>query len=164
MALGKPGLEYRKADRADVGALVDLRIEFMRIVKDSGLPDEARWRAELAARFAFELASQELVAWICLDAGAVVASSGLACPASDAARAELGLGPGEALILNMFTLPPYRRRGIAAELLRLSIGEARSRGLAKLRLQSTDDGRSLYERAGFCFLRRGERCDMTLDL
>jgi len=44
MESGNPGLEYRRAGQADVDALVDLRIEFMRIVKDAGLDDEPRWR------------------------------------------------------------------------------------------------------------------------
>ena len=37
MESGNAGLEYRRAGQADVDALVDLRIEFMRIVKDAGL-------------------------------------------------------------------------------------------------------------------------------
>jgi GNAT superfamily N-acetyltransferase len=140
----------------------------MRIVKDAGLDDEPRWRAELVDRFAADLGSGELVAWICLDGAAAVAASGLACPASDSARAELGLRSGEALVFNMFTRPRYRRRGIASELLALAIGEARSCGLVRLALQPSDDGRRLYERAGFRFQRpesrRDEKRDMTLDL
>jgi GNAT superfamily N-acetyltransferase len=60
----------------------------------------------------------------------------------------------------MYTLPAYRRRGIASELLRRTILEARSRGLSALRLQSTDDGRPIYERAGF----RDAGRDMVLSL
>jgi GNAT superfamily N-acetyltransferase len=160
MGDGDSRLEYRPAGRADVGALVDLRVEFMRIVKDRGLEDEALWRAELSDRFARDLGSGEFVAWVCLDGARLVAASGLACPADRARRAELGLGGGEGLVLNMFTLGPYRRRGIASELLRRSAEEARARGLTALRLQATDDGRPLYERAGF----RGPGRDMVLDL
>jgi GNAT superfamily N-acetyltransferase len=157
---GAAGLAYRKAGIGDVDALVDLRIDFMRLVKDSGLGDEVAWRAELSARFSSDLGSGELVAWVCLDGGMVVAASGLACPAARAARAELGLRGGEALVFNMYTRPAYRRRGIASGLLRRSIGEARSRGLSALRLQPTDEGRPIYERAGF----RDEGRDMILRL
>jgi GNAT superfamily N-acetyltransferase len=155
MADDAEGLEYRKAGHAEVGALVDLRIDFMRIVKDSGLKGEEEWRAELSSRFAADLGSGALVAWICLDGRNVVAASGLACPASSGARAELALGPGEALVLNMFTRPAYRRRGIASELLGRTIAEARSRRLSALRLQSTDEGRPIYVRAGFRDAGRG---------
>jgi GNAT superfamily N-acetyltransferase len=154
------GLDFRRAGGADVGALVDLRIEFMRVVKDGNFPDEAEWRRELASRFSADLASGALVAWICLDRGRVVAASGLACPGSGAARAELALRPGEALVFNMFTRPAYRRRGIASELLARLIAEARARGIRALRLRPTDDGRPLYERLGF----RDDGEDMLLRL
>jgi GNAT superfamily N-acetyltransferase len=132
----------------------------MRIVKDLSARDEELWRAELSALFARDLGSGDLVSWICLGGGEVIAASGLACPAAEDSRAELGLLRGEGLVLNMYTLPAYRRRGIASELLRRTILEARSRGLSALRLQSTDDGRPIYERAGF----RDAGRDMVLSL
>jgi GNAT superfamily N-acetyltransferase len=132
----------------------------MRLVKDRGLDGEAGLRAELASRFAAELSSGELVAWICLRGGTVVATSGLSSPLEAEARAELGLGPGEALVFNMYTVPAFRRRGIAAELLGRAIAEARARGLRALRLQGTDMARSVYERAGFV----DEGREMVLEL
>jgi GNAT superfamily N-acetyltransferase len=143
------GFEYRRADGRDVDALVDLRIDFMRLVKDIGPEDEARWRSELCSRFESELASGAMVAWICLEEGRVVATSGLANPRDARIRRELGLLPGEALIFNMFTRPECRRRGLASELLRRSIEEARALGAVALRLRPTEDGRPLYSRFGF---------------
>jgi len=160
MAGDSAELECRPAGGADVGALVDLRIDFMRIVKDLSPEGEAAWRSELFARFAADLESGELAAWVCLVGGAVVAASGLARPASSEVRAELALRPGEALILNMYTIPAYRRRGIGSRLLALAVEEARALGVAALRLQSTDDGRPIYERAGF----RDSGRDMALTL
>jgi GNAT superfamily N-acetyltransferase len=167
--MAPPGLEYRKALLSDLGALVDLRIAFMRIVKDGGLEDEAEWRSELSERFASGLASGSFVAWLCLDHGSVVAASGLALALDAPAREELGLLPGEGLVHNMFTLPAYRRRGIAAELLARTLAEARAKSLAALRLQSTEEGRRLYERAGFRPVPRAGGppeggCDMLLVL
>lgn len=133
----------------------------MRIVKDSGLPDEEAWRAELAELFSRELGSGALLAWVCgergeggaAEVGRVVGSCGLALDRPEAAR-------GEGEILSVYTLPAYRRRGIGTELLRLAICEARGRGLSRLRLQPTDDGLPLYARAGF--EKAGE--DMVLEL
>jgi len=150
---GGPGAEFRRAGPRDVDALVDLRIDFMRIVKDGGLPDEEAWRAELAGLFARDLASGALLAWVAEEEGRVVASCGLALGRPDAAE-------GEGEILSVYTAGAYRRRGIGAALLRLALGEARARGLRRLRLQPTDDGRPLYERAGF----RDEGRDMVLVL
>jgi hypothetical protein len=85
---------YRKAGPPDVATLVDLRIEFMRIVKDGSFPDEDQWREELSSRFFSDIGSGELVAWICLDGARVVATSGLAYPCARDVRAELGLRSG----------------------------------------------------------------------
>jgi GNAT superfamily N-acetyltransferase len=180
-----PDFVFRKAELGDVASLVELRLAFMRIVKDGGLPDEDAWRSELSALFERDLGSGALVAWICLDGGRVVAASGIAFGASgesasdrptdgrpEAGVARHGASAGrkaagtrrgrraEALILNMFTLPEYRRRGLASELLGRCIAEARARGLRRLMLQPTDDGRALYERFGF----RPSGGDMSLDL
>jgi GNAT superfamily N-acetyltransferase len=148
------GLSIRRADSRDIAALVDSRIEFMRIVKDAGIEDEAGWREELSLRFSAGIATGDLVAWLCLDGESAVATGGIAFPSGGAGptASELGLGPGEALVLSMHTLPAYRRRGIASELLRLCLGEARARGAARLRLRPTEMSRSLYEGAGFVAL------------
>ena len=151
-------MTYRRAGPADLPSLVELRLDFMRIVKDGGLPDEASWRAELSELFARDMAEGRLVCWICLDGDAVVGASGIAF--EPPRRAGSPGDPTEALILNMYTRPAYRRRGIAAELLRRSIEEGRARGLRRLRLQPTADGRALYERSGF----RPAGKDMVLEL
>ena len=132
----------------------------MRIVKDLSPEGEAAWRSELLARFAADLVSGELAAWLCLDGSTAVAASGLACPSSPESRAALALRPGEALVLNMYTMPSYRRRGIGAELLGLAVAEARARGASSLRLQPTEDSRRMYERSGFM----DEGRDMVLTL
>jgi GNAT superfamily N-acetyltransferase len=166
-----PAFEFRKASLSDVGALVDLRIEFMRIIKDGGIPDEEAWREELSARFSSDIASGELVAWICLDparggaSSRVVATSGLACPRAARSRRELSLEPGEALLCNMYTVSAYRRRGLGAELLERSIGEARAAGVRAVKLQPTDDSRALYLRRGFIPAPgRGETEELILNL
>ena len=55
----------------------------------------------------------------------------------------------EAYIMDLVTLPAYRRRGIAAALLDAALDTARSEGIPVARLHATDDGRAIYERAGF---------------
>jgi GNAT superfamily N-acetyltransferase len=144
-------LEYRRAHPSDSPALAEARLEFMRIVKDSGIADEGALRAELRSRFARELGSGSLVAWICLDAGRIVGTSGLA-------PAHAGGAGDEALVFNMYTSEDHRRLGIGGELLRLSLEEGRALGFRRFRLQPTDDGIGLYRRAGFV----GEGRDMVL--
>ena len=54
-----------------------------------------------------------------------------------------------AFIQNMYTLPGYRKQGIATKLFFMTLEEARNRGYKKLTLNATSMGRPLYEKFGF---------------
>jgi len=54
-------------------------------------------------------------------------------------------------VLSVYTRPEWRGRGVATGLIRESIAEARRRGLARIRLHATEDGRRVYEASGFKF-------------
>ncbi len=55
----------------------------------------------------------------------------------------------EGYLINMYVTPAHRRRGIGRELLGACRRVADELGLRRLLLYATDDGRPLYERAGF---------------
>ena len=55
----------------------------------------------------------------------------------------------KAYIMNMYTDPQYRRRGIAVRTLDLLVKECRERGVDFISLEATDMGRPLYEKYGF---------------
>ena len=54
-----------------------------------------------------------------------------------------------ATILNVYTYPEFRRRGIARQLMRTMIDWCRNQGLAMVYLHASNDGRALYESLGF---------------
>lgn len=55
----------------------------------------------------------------------------------------------KAYIMNMYTHPDYRRRGIAYKTLDLLVKDAKSMGIMDISLEATDMGRPLYEKYGF---------------
>ena len=55
----------------------------------------------------------------------------------------------KAYIMNMYTKPEYRRRGIAFKTLDLLVSDAKNKGIAAISLEATDMGRPLYEKYGF---------------
>lgn len=55
----------------------------------------------------------------------------------------------KAYIMNMYTSPDYRRKGIAYHTLELLMAEVKKRGIKHISLEATDMGRPLYERCGF---------------
>ncbi|MGA8213361.1 MAG: GNAT family N-acetyltransferase [Candidatus Sulfotelmatobacter sp.] len=54
-----------------------------------------------------------------------------------------------ATILNVYTYPDYRRRGIARRLMQTMIDWCRREGFARVTLHASTDGRSVYESLGF---------------
>jgi GNAT superfamily N-acetyltransferase len=65
-------------------------------------------------------------------------------------------GPGgvvatapQALVLNVYTEPGWRRRGVAGRLVRAVLAWAEARGVSGVVLHASADGRALYERLGF---------------
>ena len=65
-------------------------------------------------------------------------------PGSD----ELELGP-EAIVLNVYVEPGWRRRGVAEALMRTALEALAARGIRRVVLHASDEGRRLYERLGF---------------
>jgi GNAT superfamily N-acetyltransferase len=54
-----------------------------------------------------------------------------------------------AVILNVYTEPGFRKRGVARQIVLTILGWARQRGLRAIYLHASDEGRSLYEKLGF---------------
>jgi GNAT superfamily N-acetyltransferase len=57
--------------------------------------------------------------------------------------------PRRPVVVNMYTEPEYRRRGLARRLMQAMIDWARSDGFVVLYLHASDVGRPLYESLGF---------------
>jgi GNAT superfamily N-acetyltransferase len=55
----------------------------------------------------------------------------------------------QAIIQNVYTEPEWRRRGLAALLIKRIINWTREQGIESLVLHASDEGRGLYERLGF---------------
>lgn len=63
---------------------------------------------------------------------------------------EPGIGEGRhAIIINVYTDPEWRRRGVASLLMQHIIDWSRAERLDRLVLHASDDGRALYEKLGF---------------
>ena len=85
--------------------------------------------------------------WLVEDQDRVVAGGGVAIVGFQ--PTPFDPSPRRAWILNMYTEPPYRRRGLATELMRTMIGWCREQGLKSVALHASNAGRPLYEQLGF---------------
>ena len=54
-----------------------------------------------------------------------------------------------AFLMNIYTAPAYRRRGVARRIVEKLIEDAKARGIRSVLLEATEMGRPLYESLGF---------------
>lgn len=57
--------------------------------------------------------------------------------------------PQRPLIVNMYTEPAYRRKGIARKLMEIMVDWCKKEGFGSVSLYASNDGRPLYEALGF---------------
>jgi GNAT superfamily N-acetyltransferase len=81
------------------------------------------------------------------DAGRVIAGGGVVISAWPAYPHSAE--PRKAWILNLYTEPEYRRRGIARRLMAIMIEWCRDEGFPSVSLHASNEGRVLYRAMGF---------------
>ena len=85
--------------------------------------------------------------WLACDNGQVVAGGAVVvCPWPAHAY---DLECRRATILNVYTDPEYRRRGIAGQIMQTMIAWCKQEGFARVTLHASEHGRHLYETLGF---------------
>ena len=132
----------RRATVADIPRVVDLRVAFLRDVREVG--NEAGLRATVTEYLSRALPSGQCVVWVADADGEIVATG-----AMTVYERMMWDGVGrEGYVLSMYTVPEYRRQGLAGEIVDAMLSFARE-GNLRLCLIATDEGRQIYERAGF---------------
>ena len=141
-------IKFRPATLEDVPELVNLH--FMAISETNGVdPDQRTPEFESMVRKYFEdsLADKSYFGAVAEVDGKLVSNNGLVLyrkpPAFKGTTGIVGY------VTNVYTLPEFRKRGIAAELMKLLAAYAKEAGAGKIHLGTTDEGRGLYEKIGF---------------
>ena len=97
--------------------------------------------------FRRKLPGGEFVAFIAEEEGRIVATSGmLVYEAPPTPGNPAGI---EGYIMNMYTLPAFRSRGLATHLVDSLVEHARSLGSRRVWLRASDSGAPVYARYGF---------------
>jgi ribosomal protein S18 acetylase RimI-like enzyme len=141
-------MTIRKVVFEDVRMLVELRLDFLHeLMRREPGDDTATLRKNLAAYFSGRIDSDEAVFLVAEEEGEIAATGGMVFNS---------LPPGyrmpngrKGYILNMYTRPEHRRKGIAAEIIRQLTEIARKRGIDIVHLHAAPDGIAIYRRAGF---------------
>jgi ribosomal protein S18 acetylase RimI-like enzyme len=151
----EPGFRIREATVADVALLARHRAGMFR---DMGRLNPA-WEASLVRETADYLRDAlprgEYLGWVAesvspspepVGGGGVQLRPILPRPRPSGEGIELG---PEAIILNVYVEPEWRRRGVGEALMRSILSALAERKVTRIVLHASDDGRRLYERMGF---------------
>ena len=148
-----PAIRIREADAGDIPLLAHHRAAMFR---DMGrLAEEAEAALVLAtAEYLGEaLPRGEYLGWVAEAAGSPTRPIGgvgaqLRSLVPRPAAGGIERGP-EAIILNMYVEPAWRRRGVGDALLRSVLAALAERRVRRIVLHASEQGRRLYERLGF---------------
>ena len=154
-APGTIDLRVRPATAADAALIAGHGVAMFRDMGQVPTADAGDALAAAASDYlAGAIARGEYHGWLAVaPGGAVVAGAGVQLRAIVPSPAPAGV-PGpltapQALLLNVYTAPAWRRRGLAERLVREALAWARGRGASSVRLHASAAGRGLYARLGF---------------
>ncbi|SHN50880.1 Ribosomal protein S18 acetylase RimI [Butyrivibrio hungatei DSM 14810] len=141
-------MEYRKATIDDLDVLVGTRITVLRAAnKLDDNVDMSEVERESRDYYEKALLDGSHTAYLVFDDGEFVGAGGVSyfrvMPTYHNPSGR------KAYIMNMYTAPDHRRRGIAYNTLDLLVKDAKAQGVSAISLEATDMGRPLYERYGF---------------
>ena len=141
-------LIYRKAGTEDIDLLVETRIEVLRAA--NRLSDDTDMKqVEEQSRLYYQeaLKNGTHTAVLVFDGDRFAGAGGVSY--YRVMPTYHNPGGRKAYIMNMYTRPEYRRKGIAYHTLDLLVADAREKGITFISLEATAQGRPLYAKYGF---------------
>lgn len=117
---------------------------------DAGQPDDDLMTAmerDFVPWVRTKLAEDKYIGWLASEDGVVSGGSGLWL--MEFPSHFLHVEPVRAYLLNFYTAPEFRGRGLAKLLLKEAVDEARRRGCGVVTLHASKFGRPIYEKNGF---------------
>jgi GNAT superfamily N-acetyltransferase len=133
---------------ADLDAIIHQRRAMFR---DMGYRDEQALEAMSAAFRPWlrqKMKAGRYLGWFALAPDDSIAA-GLGVWLMDWPPHMVGNGPWRGNIVNVYTEPPWRRRGLARRLMQMALDWCEANGVGVIILHASDEGRALYESFGF---------------
>lgn len=138
---------FERASIADVDKLVKLRIEYL--TEDFGdIPkDQLTQIKEKLPSYYRKHLNNDLFVYVCRADDDIVSCCFLCVTEKPSSPSFLNGKIGT--VLNVYTKPEYRRKGIARKLLKLLLSDSEKMELDHIELKATDSGYDLYRSIGF---------------
>lgn len=141
-------LIYKRATLEDINTLVETRIEVLRAAnKLCADTDMGEVERQSYLYYQKALSDGSHIAFLVFDESGCIGTGGVSF--FQVMPTYHNPSGKKAYIMNMYTNPKYRRKGIAYKTLDMLIKEIKSKGISSISLEATDMGRPLYEKYGF---------------
>lgn len=141
-------ISYHLATTADVRIMADMRIQFLtELVGTQPKVTVELLRASLEKVFKETLENSTYIGWLAKDGDTVIATGGMTIIKRPGSFKNPEGVTG--YIMNMFTLPGYRRKGISTALLHKLTDTGHKMGINAFELHATKDGEPVYKQHGF---------------
>jgi ribosomal protein S18 acetylase RimI-like enzyme len=151
----QPTFQIRAATSADIALLAGHRAAMFRDMGRLAADQEAPLIAATIDYFREAVPSREYLGWVAESAASPRVPIGGAgvqlrrmLPRPTPRGDGVEHGP-EAIVLNVYVVPEWRRRGVAEALMRALLAAMGERKVRRIVLHASDQGRRLYERLGF---------------
>ena len=137
-------ITYRRLAEPDLETFISMRIIQLR---EEGATEDIDLVPALMDYYHRHMADGTFISWLAVDGNKIVGTSGMSFvekpPYFSCPSGKIGL------LSSMYTDPDYRRQGIAKELLRRVVEEARENGCGSVQITASDMGVLLYTDFGF---------------
>ncbi len=143
-------ITYRKLTENELDVIIRMRISQLEeeyLSSGRTVPEDVDLEENLMDFYRRNMAAGTYVSWLAFDGEKVVGTSGMSFaekpPYFTCPTGRLGI------LSSMYTDPDYRRMGIASELLKRVVQEAKDYGCGTIYITASDAGVKLYEAHGF---------------
>ena len=142
----------RRADPGDIPILALHRAAMFTDMGQLSSDQRPRLTDATASYLRDAMPRGEYLAWLAETDGAPIGGAGVQLrpilPRPLLEKDEIEFGP-EAIVLNVYVEPAFRRRGVADALMRTLLDALAARNIRRIVLHASKEGRRLYEQLGF---------------
>ncbi|WP_193065032.1 GNAT family N-acetyltransferase [Oceanobacillus oncorhynchi] len=141
---------FERAAIDDIESIISLRVALLKEVGEIKSTKEEQIIMSSTRKYLEEtFTNNEFISYVAKFKGEAVSISGMVIYKRPPYITNLnGI---EAYLLNMYTLPNHRGKGLARELIECCLEECKRKNVKRIWLHSSEDGKYLYKKMGFSY-------------
>lgn len=138
---------FRKLTEIDKELFVKLRMAYLTDEHTINEPEKKQIENNLKSYFDEHIFKNDFIGMVCEYNGEVISAAYLII--SERPSNPNFINGKTGTLINVYTYPEYRKKGIAAKLIKEIINEAKKADISMINLQATNNGYNVYKKLGF---------------